>query len=415
MNYTTLWTHLRITLIPVILMILCPISIHLLVKFGHMHHVNMTWTEIIFGNVTSWTIVIIMILWAFLSLIVPAKQYYGATTKSGFTPYYHDNGVLYHVTTSLLFIVTCYMFPSIPPTIYFNIPHLFSTLNIVALMFCTVLWVKGKYFPTEKEEPEKTGLIFEFYSGVELHPRIFDVDVKQFMNCRFGMMAWQLLIISYWAVSYETYGFNWGITLTVTLQTYYITRFYYIESTYFSSLDVILDYEGFYMCWGCLVFMPGFFVYSVYSFVANPPIISQFTALLLLPFGIIFMTLTALVDVEKDIFKKSNGKRALWTNNPKFIRAEYEINGKKVTTRLLISGFWGVCRHLNYVFEIASYVVWSIPGYNLGILPLACPIFLIILTTHRTFRDDDKCLKKYGVAWEQYCKIVKYKMIPFIF
>ena len=89
--------------------------------------------------------------------------------------------------------------------------------------------------------------------------------------------------------------------------------------------------------------------------------------------------------------------------------------GKIRKSRLLLSGFWGVARHMNYVFEIMLAFSWSLPAIHYGITPFAYVIFLIILLVHRTFRDEEKCSQKYGKGWETYCEKVPYRLIPGIF
>lgn len=37
------------------------------------------------------------------------------------------------------------------------------------------------------------------------------------------------------------------------LQLLYVTKFYWWETGYYSSYDIIHDYAGFYLCWGCMV------------------------------------------------------------------------------------------------------------------------------------------------------------------
>ena len=48
-------------------------------------------------------------------------------------------------------------------------------------------------------------------------------------------------------------------------------------------------------------------------------------------------------------------------------------------------------------------------------LPLLYFFFLVALLVHRIYRDEDKCAAKYGPGWEQYCKVVKYRMIPYVY
>ena len=42
-------------------------------------------------------------------------------------------------------------------------------------------------------------------------------------------------------------------------------------------------------------------------------------------------------------------------------------------------------------------------------------IFLTILLVDRAYRDDLRCASKYNTYWEQYRKLVPYKILPFVF
>lgn len=49
------------------------------------------------------------------------------------------------------------------------------------------------------------------------------------------------------------------------------------------------------------------------------------------------------------------------------------------------------------------------------ILPYFYIIFMTVLLVSRVYRDHDRCAGKYGKYWDQYCKVVPYKLIPYIF
>lgn len=83
---------------------------------------------------------------------------------------------------------------------------------------------------------------------------------------------------------------------------------------------------------------------------------------------------------------------------------------------LLASGWWGLSRHWHYVPEILAAVAWTLPVAHAGaILPWFYVIFLTLLLTDRSYRDDHRCASKYGSHWERYCKAVPYRMIPFVY
>ena len=50
------------------------------------------------------------------------------------------------------------------------------------MLLCAYLVYKGKNFPETQNDPLQSvdkPLPYLFYRGIELHPRIFDIDVKQ--------------------------------------------------------------------------------------------------------------------------------------------------------------------------------------------------------------------------------------------
>ena len=93
--------------------------------------------------------------------------------------------------------------------------------------------------------------------------------------------------------------------------------------------------------------------------------------------------------------------------------------GKKSekTSLLLASGFWGVARHFQYFFELTAAWSWCLlanPVVN-GVIPLFYAAFLTSLLIDRANRDSRKCSLKYGKYYDEYCKLVPYKIIPGIY
>ena len=42
-------------------------------------------------------------------------------------------------------------------------------------------------------------------------------------------------------------------------------------------------------------------------------------------------------------------------------------------------------------------------------------LYFAILLIHRENRDSENCRKKYGKSWDEYCRIVKWKIVPGIY
>lgn len=262
---------------------------------------------------------------------------------------------------------------------------------------------------------ESKPLIYEFYRGIELHPRILGVDVKQLTNCRFGLLAWELLVITFFLAGWERNGFSLPHLVSTILQTVYLGKFYWWETGYFNTLDIILDRAGYYICWGCLAFVPSLYTFASYYLVANPPVMSTWGALGTLLLGLASILLNYRVDWEKEWFKANSGRCELWGAPASYIEARYDTSKGVRKSKLLTSGFWGLARHLNYTFELMLALSWCLPGLGRGLLPFLYFFFLCVLLVHRVFRDEEKCSVKYGSSWEEYCKKVPYRMIPGVF
>jgi 7-dehydrocholesterol reductase len=150
-----------------------------------------TW-DALWGNSFSWKFVGVWFGWAYLSLIIPSAQTKGPVTDFGQVPVYQDNGVLYYWASVVAF--TVYNFavdPGISVKIYDNFPYILGCLNASAMLLCAFLLIKGRYFPDVREKvvTKRFPIAYEFYSGKELHPKLFGVDVKQLTNCRIGMIS----------------------------------------------------------------------------------------------------------------------------------------------------------------------------------------------------------------------------------
>jgi len=361
-----------------------------------------------------------MILWALIWLFIPCKVFYGPPTTFGYIPKYKANGELYYCATMLAFGVITYIKPELWISVYENMGPILGALNVLALFLCVYLLIGAK-LKKKEDDPylmdKKFPILHEFYRGMELHPTIFGVQVKQLVNCRIGMMMWQLLILGFFSAAYQIRGFDSGLMVNVLLQTIFIYKFIRWETGYFNTLDITLDRAGYYICWGCLVWIPTFYTFHSYYFVHHQTSCGPLFATVIFILGVICIYLNYEVDRQKELFRTSNGKIKIWGNDAKYVKALYNTTtGETKESRLMISGWWGIARKINYSFELAASFLWSAPaGFQFGVWPFLYFIFLVILLVHRVFRDESKCRDKYGKYWSEYCKIVPYRLVPYFY
>lgn len=121
-------------------------------------------------------------------------------------------------------------------------------------------------------------------------------------------------------------------------------------------------------------------------------------------------------DYQRQHVRQTDGQCLIWFEKPTLIRAKYKDESQmERNSVLLASGFWGLSRHFNYVLELFIALLFGLPALNSSIIPYFYLAFMFVLLIHRSIRDEDKCSKKYGRYWQEYCKLVPYKIFPFIY
>jgi hypothetical protein len=64
---------------------------------------------------------------------------------------------------------------------------------------------------------------------------------------------------------------------------------------------------------------------------------------------------------------------------------------------------------------LAAYSwAWCLPAGFETPIPYFYVVYFGILLVHRQIRDDEQCKLKYGKDWDEYCRRVPYKIIPYI-
>ena len=370
---------------------------------------------IFFGTKTAWSIIgIFAAVQAALMRLLPGKDFYGPITANGNVPVYKANGVLAFLTTLALFLGASYGLHLFQASIvYDNFGGIVGALNVFSVVFCALLYFKGRFAPSSSDHGSSGNPIFDYYWGTELYPRVFGWDVKMFTNCRFGMMAWPIILLSFAAKQHELYGISDSMIVAVLLQLVYIGKFYWWETGYLRSLDIMHDRAGFYICWGCLVWVPSVYTSSTLYLVQHPNHLGTPLAALIFLLGTACIFINYWADQQRQEVRATNGKTTVWGKAPVIIVGHYTTEkGEKKESLLLASGFWGVSRHFHYVPEILGALFWTLPALFNDFLPYFYVVFLTALLTDRAFRDDNRCAIKYGADWKTYCAKVKYRIIP---
>lgn len=376
------------------------------------------WGPYFWGTKTAWKILAVFALIQLLFMRwMPGKTKEGPVTPKGHIPIYKDNGFISFIATMALFFLSTTVFHLFPATIlYDHLAGLLGALNIFSLFFCLFLLIKGRLFPSGPDSGSSGNLIFDYYWGTELYPRLFNWDVKVFTNCRFGLMSWPLLLWSYAAKQQQLYGeISDSMLVAVALQWIYVSKFFIWESGYLRSLDIMHDRAGYYICWGCLLWVPGMYTTSTFYLVNHPNHLGWALSTLIFACGTAFILMNYFADRQRQKVRATNGNCKVWGRKPAFTIGNYMTErGEPKQNILLTSGWWGLARHFHYVPEVLASLCWSLPALFNDFLPYFYVVFLTILLANRAYRDDKRCSDKYGEDWQKYCDQVPYKIIPYV-
>src|SRR5690606_30585263 len=113
------------------------------------------------------------------------------------------------------------------------------------------------------------------------------------------------------------------------------------------------------------------------------------------------------------IFRGSNAQKDRFKRDPNTL-----IWGRPAETlggRLLVSGWWGIGRKINYTGEIMVYFSFALCTGFQSVVPFLLPLWLCVLLPHRAWRDEKRCREKYGELWDEYTRRAKFRMIPFLY
>jgi 7-dehydrocholesterol reductase len=365
-------------------------------------------------------ILVFVVLQVVLLQALPGKIFAGPITPAGSRPRYKLNGVSAWLITLALFlgcVFGLHLFTG--GIVWDHFGEILATLVLFALVFCLGLYFKGRYWPSSEDHSLSGNFIWDYYWGVELHPTLFGVNLKQLVNCRLSMMGWSIIVCSFAAKQAELdpgRHVSNSMLVSVAIMLIYLFRFFWWESGYFTSLDIMHDRFGYYICWGVLAWVPAVYPLTAQYLVLRPYDLAWPLAAAIFLLGVAAVYLNYAADAQRQRVRATNGATTVWGQPPDLICASYvTADGTTHENLLLASGWWGLARHFHYVPEIVLALAWSLPAGFTHFVPYFYVVYLSILLVDRAARDDRRCQKKYGAAWEEYRRRVPWKIIPGVY
>ncbi|CAI5759028.1 unnamed protein product [Candida verbasci] len=352
--------------------------------------------------------------------IIPGTILNGVKLRDGTSLVYKINGlamsgILISVLLSRLFTSEDYYLPELE-FIYENQTKLTATTILFSFLLAVFVYITS-FIPLRSKNGTGTNerilsingntgnIIYDWFIGRELNPRIGGWDIKLFCELRPGMLLWLLINLSALHHQYHNLGYITDSMILVNfMQAFYIFDGVLNEEGCLTMIDITTDGFGYMLSFGDLAWLP--WSYSLQtrymSIKGNEVNLGIFKSISIL--GLMFLGFY--------IFKSANREKSLFRNgkisNLKYIQSE---KGNK----LLVEGWWGLSQHINYFGDWLIGVSWCLPTGFQTPLTYFYVIYFASLLIHRQVRDEMKCKEKYGKTWDEYNKIVPWKIIPYIY
>ncbi|XP_056621193.1 delta(14)-sterol reductase LBR isoform X2 [Triplophysa dalaica] len=363
------------------------------------------WDWQVFGIVLLW-----LLFQAVLALLPIGKVIEGMPLKNGKTLKYRINGFYALVLTAVVVGAAVYQEVDLS-YIHAHFLQFYTSALVIVTLLSIYLFVCSRWATESNLAPGGNSgyIIYDFFMGRELNPRIKSFDIKFFCEMRPGLIGWVLINFAMLLAEMKHQNLenpSPAMLLVNGFQLLWVVDGIWHEEKLLTMMDIVYDGFGFMLTFGDLAFVPFTFTCQAYYLVNHPNDLSVFW----------ITTLIAMNGVGYYIFRKANSQKFVFRKNPSdpavsHLKAIPTATGKS----LIVSGLWGFVRHPNYLGDIIMGLAWSLPcGFN-HVIPYFYLIYLITLLVHRNARDERQCRKKYGSAWEEYCKAVPYRIFPGIY
>lgn len=341
-----------------------------------------------------------------LSIIPVGKLVDGLPDKLGRLQY-RCNGLLSAIITVTIFgVLRSFEYPV---TIIADKYVQFLVTGLVyAYLLAVLLYVRGGRAHLMAQNPfAMTGsLIYDFWMGREVNPRIGPFDVKVCL-LRIGMIGMIVVNAALVLKSVEqNNGYSPTLLFAAGLQIWYALDFLWFEDGFPTSFDVMYEGTGYMLT----------LAYDIYPFI--PTTITRFLLVYRVEIPLYCLAIIAVVNtIGYVIYRGSNSQKSEFRKNPlnpalAHLETIPTYRGKKI----LVSGWWGWVRHPNYLGDIIMHWSWASTSGLVHPLPyVMVPLFTTLLLLHRAKRNDWRCKQRYNAAWDRYCNRVKYHVIPKVF
>lgn len=383
-------------------------------------HTASQWARLVFHK-RAWQFYLVWYFAVlFADLVLVGKHVKGTKLRDGTRLDYNINGRAVYGAFVALVVARFLLVPSrYLPELHFLYTHHLQLILVTIVFSSTqaVLVYLMSFIPLSKPNGAGTrerilsvngnsgNMLYDFFLGRELNPRIGPWDIKLFSEVRPGLLLWILVNVACIHHQYHKFGrISDSILLVSALQAAYVLDVNCNEEGSLTMMDITTDGFGFMLCFGDLAWLP--WTYSLQARVLSV----AHREVHLGPLGLTLITLLCALGYY--IYHASNSQKSEFRNG----RLEHMASiNTKTGTKLLCDGWWKRARHINYLGDLLIAVSWCLATGLQTPVTYFYVVYVSTLLIHRQRRDDAKCARKYGLLWELYTRQVPYRIIPYVY
>ena len=373
---------------------------------GIRHLVELTGTEVILGFLTP---LFIFAAFFLAQVLLPGRRVpgYAVDSETGKPREYRLNGLLIYVIAVVVWAVE---FAGMPRDWFYR-SSLYAFAGGTALCAIIALFAVFSQPRGDAKNP-LAGLWVGRSRELSLFNHRFDLKMYTYVV---GGAMWALNALSGAAYHQERFDedANPGVWLYAGLLTFYVLDYFIYERVQLYTYDMMHENVGFRMLWGGLVFYGWLFIFPLWGMAAypDPGFSTAWTYVWLIGTAALFLVgwgISRGTNMQKYTFKRWPDRKFLG------IQPEYIKAGDR---KILVSGFWGVARHFNYMGEwTLALAIGLVFGHFSIAWAWTYTVFIFGFFTWRQLADDKNCAEKYGAEkWAEYQARVKYRIVPGVY
>lgn len=263
--------------------------------------------------------------------------------------------------------------------------------------------------------------LYDFFMGAELNPRMFGIlDMKMFFEVR---LPWFILFGLSSATAARQYENNGYVSGEVGLMV--LAHFLYANACAKGEELITTTWDMYYEKWGFMLIFWNFagvplsYCHSTLYLANHHPSTYALNRYFLTGLYVAYIFMYWIWDTtnsQKNRFRAEEKGTLLLRKTFPQLPWQTVKNPKMIKTKsgdsILVDGWYGYARKIHYTCDMFFALSWGILTGFSSPFPWFYPVFFCGMILHRTYRDNERCQRKYGESWDEYRKAVPYLFIP---